>query len=513
MTVETKEKIVFKNEEERTNALLNIQKKGANENDLEEIERITKAEIENTEPENTERTETTADDSVQQTEEKETVSEEKGRNWQITEDLIKKYDENYYDPDSKRERNYITHRTPEDLLKSFKDSQKYIRHIKDDMLPKKVAAAYEQAKAEAKTEYENHISDLQKKLDEANKRQAQPASQQKATSDLNSSDNEIDTILKTLEGVSDEDAIEHVADVKKALIVAMKKITMSKNDKEDILRQADQRAAEKFEAYKQERETELREAKKREDAEKQIQLNQQRLKDALTELDQFSSSKDFPSEFKLTGQKYDDAYKEALAFHNELAEIYTGKTKESFDPKTWRGYEEQASIDFLNKTPAMIEKFNQSGIQKPKNYEKWVFLDNIDAIKNGYFRNPDTNQWEIRYDKKTGKAIQFPDVKSAYNYYIEETGLKKKLDLKNGRKNTEGLIEAINKRDAGVVQLDESALSSSGKGQVLTEDDAIKILNTIDSTDAMRMKMNGNDDAFNKINAALVRLGQKPLEM
>jgi hypothetical protein len=96
---------------------------------------------------------------------------------------------------------------------------------------------------------------------------------------------------------------------------------------------------------------------------------------------------------------------------------------------------------------------------------------------------------------------------------LDESGLRKKLDLKNGRKSTEGLIEAINKRDAGVVQLDESALSSSGKGQVLTEEDALKILKTVDSEDAIRMKMNGNDEAFNKINAALIRLGQNPLEM
>jgi hypothetical protein len=511
MTVEAKEKIVFKNEDERTAALLNIQNKGATEDDLEEIERITKAEIEEIKPENTERTETRTEDSVQQTEEKETVSEEKGRNWQITEDLIKQYDENYYDPDSKRERNYITHRTPEDFLKSFKDSQKYIRHLKDEMLPKKISAAYEQAKAETKAEYETKIAEIQKKLDEASKRPVQQAGQQQQQQ--NSGDNEIDTILKTLEGVSDEDAIEHVADVKKALIVAMKNLRMSKDDKEDILRQADQRAAEKFEIYKQEREAELREIRKKEEAEKLTQSNQQKLKDAYTEIDQFVTSKDFPNEYKLNGQKYEDVLREALIFHNELAEIYTGKTRESFDPKTWRGYEERASIEFLNKTPELIEKYNKSGIQKPKNYEKWVLLDNIDAIKTGYFRNPNTNQWEKRYDSKTGNQIQFPDLRSAYKYYLEESGLGKKLDLKNGRKSTEGLIEAINKRDAGVVQLDESALSSSGKGQVLTEEDALKILKTVDSEDAIRMKMNGNDEAFNKINAALIRLGQKPLEM
>lgn len=510
MTVETKEKIVFKNEDERTAALLNIQSKGATEDDLEEIERITKAEISETKSENAQRTETTTDTSVQQTEEKEIVSEEKGRNWQITEDLIKQYDENYYDPDSKRERNYITHRTPEDFLKSFKDSQKYIRHLKDDLMPKKVSAAYEQAKAETKAEYETRIAELQKKLDEASKKPVQQTGQQQQN---NSGDNEIDTILKTLESVPDVDALEHVVDVKNALIVAMKKLKMSKEDKEDIIKQAEQRAAEKFEIYKQEHEAELKEIRKKEEAEKQAQLNQQKLKDAYTEIDEFVASKDFPSEYKLDGQKYENALREALDFHNELAEIYTGKTKESFDPKTWRGYEERASIEFLNKTPELIEKFNKSGIQKPKNYEKWVFLDNIDAIKTGYFRNPNTNQWEKRYDSKTGKEIQFPDLRSAYNYYLDESGLRKKLDLKNGRKSTEGLIEAINKRDAGVVQLDESALSSSGKGQVLTEDDALKILRTVDSEEAIRMKMNGNDEAFNKINAALIRLGQKPLEV
>jgi hypothetical protein len=502
---DVKEKLVFKSDKEKAEALYKIQEKGARPEDLEEIERISEAEI--TEQSNTE---TVPDTTAQPAEQPivDTTPDENGRNWQITEDLIKQHDETYFDPETKRERNYITHRTAEDFLKSFKESQKYIRHIKDEMLPKKVAAAYEKAKFDVKAEYENKVSELQRKLDEANKRPSQQPAAQPA-----SSDDEIGSILKNLEGISDDDAIEHVGDVKKALIVAMKKLSMSKTDREEILKQADQRAAEKFETYKRERDAELNENKKREEAEKHALSQQQKLREAYTEIDQFLSSKDFPAEYKLEGQKYEDALRDALAFHNELAEVYTGKTKESYDPKTWREIEERASMEFLNKTPQLLEQVKKTGIQEPKNYKKWVFIDNIDAVKTGYFRNPQTNQWERRFDSKSGKEIQFPDIRSAFNYYLDESGLRKTLNMQNGRKSTDGLIEAINKRDAGVVQLDESALSSSGKGQVLTEEEARKILKTIDSSDAIREKMNGKPELYNKINAALIRLGENPLDM
>lgn len=502
---EVKEKLVFKSDEEKAAALYKIQERGARPEDLEEIERISEAEIignSNAEP--------VQDNTAQPVEKpiEEQVPAEKGRSWQIDENLISQIDETYFDPETKRERNYITHRTPEDFLKSFKESQKYIRHIKDEMLPKKVAAAYDKARAETKAEYDNKVAELQRKLEEATKRPAQQPVSQPA-----SKDDEIGTILKTLEDISDEDAIEHVGDVKKALVVAMKRLSLSSSDKEEILKQAEQRAADKFETYKREHESTEQARKKAEDEKALALAQQQKLRAAYEEIDSFVSSKDFPEEYKISGQKYEDALREALAFHNELAEVYTGKTKESYDPKTWREIEERAGMEYLNKTPQLLEQIKKTGIQEPKNYKKWVFIDNVDAVKTGYFRNPQTNQWERRFDNKTGKEIQFPDIRSAFNYYIDESGLRKSLNIQNGRKSTDGLIDAINRRDSGVVQLDESAMSSSGKGQVLTEEDAEKILKTIDPDNAVREKMNGKPDSFNRINAALIRLGQSPLEM
>ena len=496
--------LVFKTDAEKVAALEKIQNKpgGATPADIEEIDRITEAEI-------NEEYIVPPEDSVQPTETEDGTKTDMGRNWQITEDLIKKHDETYYDPDSKRERSYITHKTAEDFLESFKEAQKHIRYIKDDVMPKKISAAAEKAKAEAKVEYDTKLSVLQRELEEAKKVTVKPPAQQPLVSD----DDEIAGILETLEGISDEDAIEHVGDVKKALIVAMKKLSMSNTDKNELIRQVEQRATEKFDQYKRDRDAEYAEKKRLEDAEKQALLQQQKILEVYEEVNQFVASKDCPKELKLDGQKHQDALREALGFHSELAELYTGKTKESYDSKTWRELEEKASVEYLNKTPQLLQKINEAGIKEPKNYRKWVLLDNIDAIRTGYFRNPQTNNWEKRYDSKTGKEIQFPDFKSAFNYYLDESGLRKVMSIESGRKDTANLIDAMNRRDSGVVQLDESALSGSGSGQVMTEEEANNYLNTVDKQRAIIQKMEGNPEAYNKINAALIRLGETPLDM
>jgi hypothetical protein len=152
----------------------------------------------------------------------------------------------------------------------------------------------------------------------------------------------------------------------------------------------------------------------------------------------------------------------------------------------------------------------QNGITAPRNYKQWVKLDAYDAIRTGWWRDPISNKWEKRYATNTGQQIHLGDMKTAYNYYLDQSGLRKQNIEEEKKKNTDGLLESINKRD--MTQLDESQLSQEGEGQALTEEDANKIIANVDMDEVITQYQMGNPEPLNKLNKAYVRNNQTPLE-
>jgi hypothetical protein len=157
----------------------------------------------------------------------------------------------------------------------------------------------------------------------------------------------------------------------------------------------------------------------------------------------------------------------------------------------------------LNGLPELVNKVNTYGISAPKNYKTWVKLDQIDAIRTGWWRNAQTNEWEKRFTPQ-GKEVSFPDITAAYNYYLDQTGLRDKKIKADKDKNIESFANAVNKRDKNVVQLDDSQMSQ--EGDAMTELAAQEILNTIDMDDAVQAQQKGDPEPLAKLNAATKRL-------
>ena len=101
----------------------------------------------------------------------------------------------------------------------------------------------------------------------------------------------------------------------------------------------------------------------------------------------------------------------------------------------------------------------------------------------------------------------------AFNYYKSESGQLQQEHLQEKKAAVNDVVNAINKRDDGVVQLDEAKMTTETDGGAMTAEDALEHISTMDMTVVMQKAMQGDLADFNKANAALVRVGGEPLTL
>jgi hypothetical protein len=509
--------LTFKTEEDKMKRLEEIQKSVPTEEDLPEIERVTNAPVLEKAPE----APRPADDLVEpepQPEPVETeenpVQEEKptddARNWTIDEELLKKYDGTYKDQNG-REKNYFTHKDPETLVKSYVDSQKHIQYLTAQRLPQEYQTGYEKGKSEL----EEKLADLQKQLDEAAKQPKPEAPPQEPAPVDSAVFDEYTKLSQELSQVPEGDEVEHLDKFRRLSVLTPKVLEEKERLQSENINKIKTEIAGEFNSFKTEWQTkqEQSEALKAQQAEQKKKA--ELISNVHAQIDDWKNSPDAPEEAK-SDQSFRDMSNEALGFHNSLAELYTGKTERDYTQQQWSDIKEKAGTAYLNGLPELMQRVANAGVKAPENYKTWVFLDNIDAIKSGYIRNSN-NEWEERYDKVTGQKVNLGDMKSAYNWWLEETGQREKQVLDATKKANDNLLHTITKRDNQMVQLDDSQLTPDGAGGTMTSEDAEKILNEVQDTIGMeavfQQAMQGNPETLNKVNAALKRLGQEPIEM
>lgn len=500
--------LTFATEEDKVAKLEEIQARTPTVDDLPEIERIQNAPVleahketspaeDLVEPETSPQpTEALPDKPTQ--EEKPT---DEARNWTIDEELISKYNETYTD-ETGRTRPIFTQKDPEALLKSFADSQKYIQHLKSKT-QNEYNAGYEKAKAE----YEAKLAEVQK-----TPVVQKPAPVTPPVAPVNTGIiEEYNKLAEEVSQIPEGDEIEHMDKIKRLNVLTPKVFQEQKNFYSENINQLKTELTGEINTFK----TDYEQQKSLAEQQKLAKEHQQKLDRVFNEVDQWAASKNAPEEAKID-QTFKEVLSEATAFHNELAELYTGKTAREVLPEDWNKYMEYAGTAYLNQLPELVQKVNTAGVQEPKNYRKWVFLDNIEAMKNGFMRD-EKGSWGQRFDEVTGNPVNFGSMDAAYNYYLDKSGKRQEQISQEKKKNTADIIHAVNKRDSTVVQLDDSQLAEDGDGGVLTEEDAAKILTDLNDAGgvafAQQQAMYGNVELLNKVNAALVRLGNQPIEL
>lgn len=508
--------LTFKTEEEKIVHLEKMQQKGVTVDDLPEIERVQNAPVlekpeqpspaeDLVEPETPPEKPVEVDGKPTQ-EEKPT---DEARNWTITEDLISKYNETYVD-DSGRERPIFTHKDPEALLKSFADSQKHINYMKKKHA-REVQSIEQAAIEKVKAEYEAKLAEFQKKPPEQQPT-AQPPQPAQPTPVQPGIFEEYNKLAEEVGKIPEGDEIEHMDKIRRFSELTPKILAEKERLSSEKINQLESKFEGQFNSFKTDWETKQQQAAQEKENERIRLENEQKIEGVYRQIDEFAASKTAPPEVRLD-QPFKEALSEATAFHNELAELYTGKTARDYSKEDWSKYMEYAGTAYLNQLPELMQKISSTGMQEPRNYKQWVLLDNIEAMKVGYIRDPQTGEWTQKFDENTGKPVNFPDMESAYNYYLDKSGKREELRLAEKKQDSAELLHAINKRDNGVVQLDDSKLVEDGDGGALTEEDAVKILQTSDVPTAKQQAMQGHPEMLNTLNAAMVRLGNPPVEL
>ena len=503
--------LVYKSDEEKAKAIEDLQDKVEGDPDnpdlLEEFNRITNAKVEGESEPATEPAveEPAVPDSEPTTQEDPAPAEPAAEPQQHTEswfpkDLIPR--ETYVDEDGV-ERPIWTFDDPksgpERLAKSYVNSQKYIRKLEKQMLPNAFTEGYEKAKAE----YEAKLKEAQQK---AAQTPVQPQIQQSSfsTQTAESStatqvvdDTQIKQLRADLDKASntdseDYDVTEHTKAIQKyndAVRDYDRKMYEAKLA--EVSTKTEKQAQAQAEAAKKEQERRQAEA----DRQKQIEETNKAYQEAVKSIDAFAGDPD--NKQYATGKSFTQLNTEAINFHQKLARAMTGKysvtDKEVSD----------AEIMFRRQDPTVLKTMSETGLQTPRDYEKWDELNQIDAIRMGYVINPLTKTWEQKPN------VRFPDMKSAALYYYDQSGKKAEMERKSKVEAARQVTNAINKRDLGVVQMDESRTANAMEGDQMTEEQALHELKEIEAYDMENVVydyLQGKTEMLDRYNKARAKL-------
>lgn len=433
------------------------------------------------------------------------AADEQPRSWQITEDLISQFDEQYEErkrDGTTRVRSTITQRTPEDLLKTLVHGQRRIRYLEGQALPEAHNDGYKKARSELTPQLEK----LQKDLEEARARMAaapQPAAataqQTQQPSGAEGAHKTLVDTLKGLDGVADDDLVDHVPKLAGGLKSAVSVIEEQSRRLQELSKTIDDMKAGKIQPVQQVQQPAPQQQTQDTDAVKRWQ-------EGCRLVDTFVANPGCPPDLRMD-QGFDEATADAIAFHRELAMHFTGKPMSELTNADMNA----AVAAYLSDSPQLLQRVNAAGAREPYNYRKWIVLDQIDALRTGGYRDPRTKEWRQRYSPDNGKPVQFPDMVAAHAEYLRITGKDKAVVAAAVRDNTRQLVDAMTRRDGGLVQMDTSKTLQGNAAIEATVAQAEEYLRTVDFDTVRRAARRGDRAQWDQYNAALKVLGQEPL--
>lgn len=429
------------------------------------------------------------------TENAEKTAEEK-RRWVIEEDDIPK--ETWYDRVERKNKPYVTQKNPKDLIQSYIHGQKRIHWLEDIQLPQQKEHEYKRGRAEAEKEWQEKIAakeaEYKQKIDELTKR-----SSKNETTDQQNASESLSDILEKLNEIDPGDALERSEDIAKlnsqALTAALNQInsmgeTIKGLQSGTLQPQAPEHTSGSHQQPQQQNLSQVWEG-------------------ICRDVDTFVSSEECPQELKIS-RPYSQVTDEVMRFQRELAQLYTaqlgpdGRLNVMPIEKVGNAEMEAATAAYLTGLPQLMQRVQQYGFQEPQDFRTWIELDQIEGLRSGWVRDPQSKQWV------QASGVKHPDLRSATDYYYRSTGKAQQQQQKREQQVVEDFASAVSRRDNRVVQMDTSR-SVSGDHNAITERQAWEILEgeqSIDREDAIREAWQGKREKLELLNQALERLGQ-----
>jgi len=430
------------------------------------------------------------------------VEDDGNNGFQFNQEYLDKYDVEYIDSDGRR-RNIFTHKTEEDFYKSYANAQKKIRYDNEIRIPQLQKEHETKGYSMAEQEYKQKLEEQRKELEKY--KQLYETNQTKNQTNFSEDEslNEIEQSIQKLQGINDEDLFDHGGDIKGAISTLARALKASKN--ETPAQQIDVQAKIKEEVAKIEQH--YAEKAERENA----AVEQKRQMEAVyNSIDQFTHDPQTPDRFKVD-QKWEELLPEVRAYNDQLLNLYARKYPQKvtgeMTQEKWHALANEAIAANLRGDPALVNEVNKY-LQKPKNYDKWIEIDNLDAIKNGWHRNDVTKEWEQRYDVVTQKPVNFGDLRTAMNFYLDQSGERDEMVRDKIAKSTQQFAKAVNKRANNITELsDQDFDTSSGE---LTDQMALDILDNANVQYIANEKRMGNNAPYEQLVSAYNKLGIDP---
>jgi len=510
--------LIFQTEEERQKALLNLQEDNALGLPVsqDQIDAIMSAKIAGeseandedgaTTPDKTEATETADDKEAAQQADSEAAAQANTDPWRFelsdqdipTETFLDKgmgetrpiWSFKKGDPDFGKK-----------LVKTLVHGQTRIHQLESDVLAahaegeKKAAQRLQSQLDEARKEAE----DLKKKLAEAPTTSPEPTVSHETTQ-VNKPSIDLATALENLSKLPSQDSDEYsITDHNNALTAVVTAQAYEQQQVSQALkiqREETERVKTETEAEKAARLANEEKEKTKLAAQTAAENAGRAWQEACKEMDQFISARkmDLPGFDKMTAQ--------ADSFHAELARTHFGLN--AWDNPT-DAQKEQAATQYLRETPALMTKLEEKGTQEPSTYKAWVELDQIDAMKHGLFLNPTTKQWEKRAN------VSYGSVEDAALIYERDTGKLEDRIRQEKIDSSRKVVKQLNTRDNSLVQMDTSKGHAGAEATLISEEEAGKILESMDTDRIMSDIQRGEFANFDMFNKARVKLGMPPI--
>lgn len=492
------EELKFATEEEKVNKLNELQ--DSETTDLELIQKVREAPIESSgeseTPEGGAETPTDAGETVSQEPEGEhqEVSEPEGRQDDPFSAIGFEVPKDTYFEDG-REKPLFPFKDPKSALESIPHAQRHIQYLEKKRLPEVYNQGYEKAKAELGAQ----IQYLQKQVEERKQATPDPKGEQsQATSTYLQG---LEELKKVDPNSDDYDPVAHVQKLQEV-------VSTSAQAMSDLQKQ-NQNLADQFATFPETTASKTQEmidaAVARVRQEPKAGEADSQWKQTAKEVDEFARSINVQLD-----EGYADKTKEVQKFHIRLAQLGTGKYEISN-----RDIRDTVSA-YLRGDQQLVNAAREAGVQPPTGYDRWNYLDQVDALRSGLIRHPQTKQW-VKAKDAYGEDLTFSDLNAAAAYYDRVTG-KTDQELTQARKESASkVVDAMGRRDKNVVSADMSKSLDSGEGSEVTQKEAAEKLQSLseqyDMDDIMQQVFGGNFAVFDTMNDCRKKLGMGELAL
>lgn len=238
---------------------------------------------------------------------------------------------------------------------------------------------------------------------------------------------------------------------------------------------------------------------------------QEALQKEYQDIDSFTNDKNY-AEFRMT-RPAAQVEQDYVKWAQEVTNLYYGAPVDVRSPDGNKAMKHALSM-LERGAPDITEKCRVAGVpqQPSEDVKKYLEICELLDYRDGYRMSPTTGQRELvqRWHGPTQKYVPdaFPSLSAAYEDRKIRDGFYAKRIREAFVNGGQQMADAITKRDAGAVEMDNAVgASKRDAGLTMSKSEAAKVIDEIDETLAEQRRRAGDPTLYNKLMEAFKVLG------